>query len=317
MNVLIVGTGAIGTVYGAQLGVAGHKIAVLEHGTRTTDIKRLGLVARDIARNDSVMIHADVVPSAGSKPYDLVLVCVRAEQLRPTTDSLKELIGNPTLLGFGNNPQGRSSFDTTLPGTTYLGFPGIAGSICNGVAEYLRIPQQPTTLEKGSSRAVDAFAAALTRRGFRVSRTRKMDGWLLYHAIFIASVAAALSRFCGNALQLAEDRAALRQMCRGIEEGFRALHRRGVSGLPLNLRLLHLPILRPFAVRYWRRAFRSPLGELGFAAHMRRADEEMQLLASEAIAQLNGGYSTRHARALLTSLGEGAANIRKDSGDAL
>ena len=34
MNVLIVGAGVIGTVYGAQLGSVGHGISVLAHGDR-------------------------------------------------------------------------------------------------------------------------------------------------------------------------------------------------------------------------------------------------------------------------------------------
>lgn len=38
MNVLIVGAGVIGTVYGAQLGTAGHGISVLAHGDRTEAI---------------------------------------------------------------------------------------------------------------------------------------------------------------------------------------------------------------------------------------------------------------------------------------
>jgi hypothetical protein len=72
---------------------------------------------------------------AGGTPYDLVLVCVRAEQLKSLTNGLKDLAGNPTVLCFGNNPRGRSGFDATLPGTTFLGFPGIAGSIRSPVEE--------------------------------------------------------------------------------------------------------------------------------------------------------------------------------------
>jgi hypothetical protein len=38
-----------------------------------------------------------------------------------------------------------------------------------------------------------------------------------------------------------------------------------------------------FAVRYWRRALLTPLGELGFAAHANAAREEMTLLAEDVL----------------------------------
>ena len=38
MNVLVVGAGVIGTVYGAQLGAAGHTVHVLNHPPRTDGI---------------------------------------------------------------------------------------------------------------------------------------------------------------------------------------------------------------------------------------------------------------------------------------
>jgi ketopantoate reductase len=35
MQILIIGAGVIGTVYGAQLGAAGNEVSVLAHGSRT------------------------------------------------------------------------------------------------------------------------------------------------------------------------------------------------------------------------------------------------------------------------------------------
>ena len=56
----------------------------------------------------------------------------------------------------------------------------------------MRIPQQPTTLETGGGTRMEDFEATLTRSGFPVSRKADMDGWLAYHAVFVASVSAAL-----------------------------------------------------------------------------------------------------------------------------
>ena len=98
-----------------------------------------------------------------------------------------------------------------------------------------------------------------------------MDGWLSYHAAFIACVAAALNRCGTDADRLSHERDTLRLMCAAITEAFAALRREGTAGLPRNLGVLHSPHLTPVAERYWARTMRSPTGELCFAAHARNA----------------------------------------------
>jgi hypothetical protein len=76
-----------------------------------------------------------------------------------------------------------------------------------------------------------------------------------------------------------DDRATLTLMCQAITDAFAALRASGTPGLPHNLAVLHAPLLRPVAVRYWARAMRSPMGELCFAAHCRHAGAEMRALS--------------------------------------
>jgi 2-dehydropantoate 2-reductase len=301
MRVLVIGAGVIGTVYGAQLAAAGHPVSVLRHGRRTDEVARLGLVARDVVDQTSQTAPVELAPEAGAGSYDLVLISVWATQLPAVIDDLRRLSGAPALLFFGNNPTGRAALPGDLPGTVHLGFPGIGGSMADGAAEYLRLPQQPTTLQTGGGPSVAQFEAVLHSRGFAVARTPEMDGWLAYHAVFVASVAAALSRCQGSAVELAAHRSTVRLMCRAIEEGFRALRRAGVQGVPRNLRTLHLPVLRPVAVRYWSRTMRSPMGERCFAAHARHARPEMRALASEVMNCLDDAPDTGHLRRLLAS----------------
>lgn len=75
-------------------------------------------------------------------------------------------------------------------------------------------------------------------------------------------------------------------MCRAISEGFGALRVQGVVGLPRNLALLHARPMQPIAVRYWARSMRSPMGELAFAAHARRAEPEMRASARDVLGHL-------------------------------
>jgi glyceraldehyde 3-phosphate dehydrogenase len=59
-----------------------------------------------------------------------------------------------------------------------------------------------------------------------------MDGWLAYHAAFVACVTAALYRCGSDPARLAADRRTLTLMGDAVTEAFRALRDSGVTGLP-------------------------------------------------------------------------------------
>jgi len=75
-------------------------------------------------------------------------------------------------------------------------------------------------------------------------------------------------------------------MCRAITGAFAGLRADGVAGLPRNLAVLHSPLLRAVAVRYWARTMRSATGEQWFAAHTRHAGAEMRALADDMAARI-------------------------------
>ncbi len=158
--------------------------------------------------------------------------------------------------------------------------------MADGTANYVRIRQQPTALQDVADPRLAQFESALTGRGFGVERVTDMDGWLAYHAAFIACIAAALYRCGTNPLRLAADRKTLTLMCQAVTEAFAALRAAGTAGLPRNLAVLHSPLLRPVAVRYWGRTMRSPMGELCFAAHCRHAEAEMRGLSDDLAARI-------------------------------
>jgi hypothetical protein len=165
-----------------------------------------------------------------------------------------------------------------------MGFPGVGGTMNEGVAEYARIAQQPTALDASLEPRLSELQGALERRGFSVQRFPDMTGWLAYHALFVASISAALYHCETDPQILADDGEQLTLMCRAITEGFRVLRTQRVAGLPRNLAVLHSRALLPVAVRYWARSMRSPMGELAFAAHARHAEPEMRSLARDVLA---------------------------------
>jgi 2-dehydropantoate 2-reductase len=300
VRILLIGAGVIGTVYGAQLADFGHAVSVLAHGARTEEVAQKGLRARDALTGIEVSAPVTVVEDVDTATYDLILVCVRREQLVVAVQQLRGVLGEPCLLVLGNNPDGRAAIPSGLPGVTSLGFPGIGGTLDAGVATYLRIPQQPTTMGTDTNPALLAFADTLRCRGFSVTTTPDIDGWLAYHATFVACVAAALYHCGTDATRLAADRATLTLMCRAITEGFVARKVAGLTGLPRNLAVLHHPLLRPIAVRYWASQLRSPMGELCFAAHARHAWAEMLTLGEDVLADAGSPWDTEHLRRLLT-----------------
>jgi 2-dehydropantoate 2-reductase len=285
MKVLIVGAGVIGTVYGAHLALAGNTVSVLSHGARTGEVAAGGLCTRDVLSGDVACAETAVVPDA-SGGYDVVLVAVRRDQLASACAGLTGLDGQPAIVFFGNNPAGWAAITGDIPGDTYLGFPGIGGVMTGGTAGYVRIKQQPTALQQTSDPRLAALEAALRGRGFAVQRVTDMNGWLVYHAAFIACVAAALFRCGTDPIRLAGDRATLTLMCEAITEAFAALRTSGTAGRPHNLAVLHSPPLKAFAVRYWARTMRSPAGELCFAAHTRHAPAEMRALGRDTAARI-------------------------------
>jgi 2-dehydropantoate 2-reductase len=285
MKVLVVGAGVIGTVYGAQLAAAGSTVSVLSHGARTDEVAAGGLCARDVLGAGRAHAEPAVVPDASGE-YDIVVVAVRRDQLASACAELAVLAGKPAIVFLGNNPAGRPAINNDMPGEVYLGFPGVGGVMTSGTADYVRIRPQPTVLQETSDPRLAALESALSSRGFAVQRITDMDGWLAYHAAFIACIAAALYRCGTDPVRLAADRATLTLMCQAITEAFAALRASGTAGLPRNLAVLHSPLLRAVAVRYWARTMRSPMGELCFAAHCRHADAEMRALGHDVAARI-------------------------------
>jgi len=299
VKVLVVGAGVIGTVYGAHIGAAGHTVDVLGHPPRTDQIGAQGMAARDVLADSIVVTRAQVVPSSAADRYDLVLVAVRCDQLAQASTELTPLEGSPTVLFFGNNPGGRSALPRLAAGAVKLGFPGVGGVLRDGTADYVRIRQQPTALEADGDPRLAELGRVLRNRGFGVQAVTEMEGWLVYHAAFVACVCAALYRCDTDPGRLASDRESLTLMCTALTEAFAALRQAGVTGLPRNLAALHSPLLKAVAVRYWARTMHAPAGELWFAAHARHAQDEMRTLGDQLISRLADAPATSHLRQLL------------------
>jgi 2-dehydropantoate 2-reductase len=303
MQILLIGAGVIGTVYGAQLGAAGNAVSVLAHGHRTDALATAGLVARDVIDGTETRSSVDVIAATSEGSFDLVLVALRRDHLHSAASPLAAVNGRPLILFLGNNPAGRSGLPARSDATVSIGFPGVGGTMAGAVARYVKISQQPTALETSDDPRLANLAAALQSGGFAVRRESEMDGWLAFHAVFVACVSAALYHCETDPFRLAGSRSELKLMCHAITDGFRALRADHVRGLPKNLAILHHQFLTPIASRYWAHAMRTPLGELAFAAHSRHAETEMRALAHDVLLRLGRGGQPKALQRLLAPTG--------------
>lgn len=298
MKILFVGAGVIGTVYGANLAAAGDTVALLAHGTRTAEVVKRGLNARDVADGGIVSASVQVVSDAGADAYDIVVVAVTRDQLSTACASLTALARAPTILLLGNGI-GRGAISGAARERVCLGFPGVGGTLTGGTVDYVRIKPQPFALEASDDPRLEELAVHLVSRGFAVQRVDDMDGWLTYHAVLVACICAALYR-CGTDTQrLGRDRRTLHLMCMAVSQGFRSLRRQRVEGMPANLRFLHHRSLTAVAIAYWGRTMRASTGELWFGAHARHAVAEMRALSADVLERVGEDDGVARLRELL------------------
>jgi 2-dehydropantoate 2-reductase len=299
MQILIIGAGVVGTVYGAHLGAAGHAVSVLAHGERTESIANGGLVALNMTTGAYTRSPARVIGVARDGTFDLVVVALQRDHLHAAATPLAALADDPLVLFLGNNPAGREALPVALDARVSIGFPGVGGTMVDEEAQYVKISKQPTALEETEEPVLGEVSAALRSQGLGVQRVSDMGGWLAFHSVFVSCVAAALYDCGTDPLRLAANRSELKLMCQAITEGFRALESEGLRGLPRNLALLHRRYLTQVAVLYWAHAMRTPMGELAFAAHSRHAESEMRVLAKDVLLRLGRSPSTESVTRLL------------------
>ena len=201
-----------------------------------------GLRARDATSGIETRTTAAIVTSAAELEVDVVLVAVRRDHLQGTAAALAGVPSDALVLFMGNNPAGSSDLPSAPGAHVALGFPGIGGTMRDDVVTYFTIAQQPTAIEASDSPRLAVVADVLTSRGMPVQRVSDMDGWLAYHAVFVAAMSAGLYRCGTDPARLADDRATLKLTCAAITEGFRALHADRVRGLPTQPRRAAQPL---------------------------------------------------------------------------
>ncbi len=98
MKIAIIGAGAVGGYFGARLAHAGNKVTFLARGKHLEILKTQGLLIKSILGDFKLgQVHAtDSIPSLGQS--DLVLLAVKAWQIKEIRDQLKHIIHSESIL---------------------------------------------------------------------------------------------------------------------------------------------------------------------------------------------------------------------------
>lgn len=286
MRILVIGAGVIGRIYGARLVRAGHEVIFFARGS-TLDGLRTGFT---VAGPDGPStVHPTVTERIGDDEFDVALVCVRRDQIDAILPAAAAVRAGIVVVM--SNIALQIDQVTAAIGSerVVFAFPGVGGFRDeNDVVRYLEVAAQKTTVGRSTGR--EATVLELFRgAGFAVAVVDDMTGWLCTHAVFIVGIEGAILRHGGDSTRLAESTGGMRELINGVRQGFRALDRAGVSVTPAALRVIFTAVPRPFAVRYWRRQLRGPVGTLSLGPHGRStADTEFPALCADVRVLLAG-----------------------------
>ena len=129
MNVLVYGTGPLGSLFAARLQQAGHRVSILARGQRLADLREHGIVVEDVLSKRRTVTTVNVVERlAPQDAYDLVLVVMRKNHALDILPILKANRHTPNILFLMNNAAGPGELVDALGSERVLiGFPNSAG----------------------------------------------------------------------------------------------------------------------------------------------------------------------------------------------
>lgn len=303
MNILILGAGTQGTLYGVRLARAGHAVTLIARGQRAAELRSRGAAIRNEVSSQSDVVHLPVLETVDRDlQADYCLVTVRREQIDEVLPSLAAAQGIARIVFMVNHAHGSDALFAALGRSrVVLGFPGAAGGIENGVDRYVEVAEQPTVIEAGAPQV----AAILRGAGFKVALVNDMDSWLRRHAVFVTAMCGALYKMECDAARLSADTGMVRAFILAVREGWALLDQRRIAPAPLALRAIFLWVPLPFAIRYWRSLLASPRGEYYFARHARHAPQEMSALAAD-LRAWGLGATTPNLQQLCTAIDHAA-----------
>ena len=298
-SILVYGAGPLGSLFAARLQQGGNHVSLLARGQRMADLHKHGVVLEDVWTGERTVTRVNLIgelaPDGAAdrgRPYDLVLVVMRKNNVIDILPILAANRHTPNVLFLGNNAAGPDAYIEALGcDRVLIGFPNTAGYRDGHVIHCLAgTEENPTSVPFGE---VDGRITERTRRvarilesapGFRAELRTDMDVWLKYHvALLFPSLAPALYAAGTDRLRLARTRDLLVLAIRAIREGFSVLRALGYPVTPRRFRAL-LWIPEPILVLVLRRFLQNELMEVALVRHAEVIRDEVRQLTDEFMA---------------------------------
>ena len=127
MNILVVGTGAVGGYYGALLHRSGHDVTLVARGEHLEAIRGSGLRIESVTSGDFTIRPAATDRPDGSWKADLALFCVKGYDNPSAIETMAPAVGKDTSVltlqnGIGSGDELAAAFgeESVLLGVTYV-----------------------------------------------------------------------------------------------------------------------------------------------------------------------------------------------------
>jgi ketopantoate reductase len=298
MRILVFGAGVIGVSYAWQLSLAGHDVALLVRPGRKQELEsngitiscldnRTGLLFLGGGKKPTNTIYHPVPVEAFSPAdyYELIMVCVKRNQLRDVLPMLAEKAGDATILFMQNNWSGTAEIEPFLAPSHYLlGFPSVGGARDGrGVQCALEAGTRLGEVNGQITPRLRRIAAVMREAGFKPKLSRQIIPWLQTHYAGVAAVVGCLYK-AGSFQALVKSSSLFREMFLAIRESLEVCRARGINPMsfPEN-RLYYVPLF--LLVPLTKRLFRSEEARLGLEGHAGHAADEMQVIYHEVLAE--------------------------------
>ena len=259
MKILILGAGVVGTAYAWQLSKAGQDVTLFVRKSRLAELEKNGIRIRyRDERNKQTSpletvyhptLNDELNPEAG---YELIMVCVRAQQLDDTLPLLAKNIGKANVLFFGNNWWGDERIQKQLPAGQYLfGFSRLVGGWRNNdqiECIFFDTPGLVTMLGEKDGRTtprLETIVKIFKEANLKPVISHDILGWLAIHYVEFLGVIGGILK-AGSTKAFANDPDTIKDAILATREELKTCKARGIDlarAAPLNIRLVNsLPI---------------------------------------------------------------------------
>lgn len=289
MRILVVGAGAIGSLFAGKLAGSGKDVTILARGDRLEAVRKNGLHLRESTSSTVERFPVKTIASlAPDDRYDFVLVVVQRTQIEAVLPLLASNQSSSFVFMVNTAAGYQAYVDVVGAERVMIAFPSAGGEVVDGNVVVYRIGRglvrlfQTTTvgeLVHTSYDRVEFLAGIFREAGIPTVTCKHMDDWQKTHVAVVCAIAQALYKHGGDPIRLSKHFSDVRLMVAAIQEGLAVLRCLGHRIIPRKLWYLRLPRFLVAAVFFF--VLRTDLAETAMARHARRAVDEMDVLNRE------------------------------------